>query len=238
MSISLNIQPIGHIRSCYKEKFGVPRQAGLVPSAEFIVELDSPYNTEPAFRELDRFSHVWVIFLFHQVPSDTWQPTVRPPKLGGNERVGVFASRSPFRPNRIGLSAVRLVAVECENQRCFLRIAGGDMVDGTPVLDIKPYIPYADRVEASAGYTGPGNSGSVTVEFNDLALSQLAQFEETLGAGLRQLIVEVLQQDPRPAYRDDSPGAEYGISLYNFNLRFQYVGPECFRVTGLDPVKD
>lgn len=235
MSADLSLQPIGRIKSCYKEKFGVPRQAGLVPSAESIIELEPPFDTEAAFQELERFSHIWVIFLFHQVPAQAWQPTVRPPRLGGNRKVGVFASRSPFRPNRIGLSAVRLLGVECEKQRCALRIAGGDMVDGTPVLDIKPYLPYADRVDATPGYTEPLDPEQISIEFSGPASMQLEQYEKALDIALRPLIIEILRQDPRPAYREDSPGTEYGMSLYNFNLRFQYVGKGCLRVIALEP---
>lgn len=235
MSKGLEFEPIGWVRCGYKEKFGVPRQPGLAPSVESVIEFESPYNTDAAFRELNKFSHIWIIFVFHQVPHRGWQPTVRPPRLGGNERVGVFASRSPFRPNPVGLSVVKLLGVECRNQQCFLRIAGGDMVDGTPVLDIKPYIPYADSVDASSGYVRPFIPANVNIEFADLALTRITHYEKTLGIELRQQIVEILQQDPRPAYREDAPGTEYGMRLYNFNLRFQYIETGHFRVTALEP---
>jgi tRNA-Thr(GGU) m(6)t(6)A37 methyltransferase TsaA len=142
-----SLSPIGTIHSCYGEKFGIPRQPGLVKSATATLELLPPYNSPDALRGLDGFSHLWVIFLFHQSTRNQWKATVRPPRLGGNERVGVFASRSNFRPNPIGLSVVELLTVEGTQ----LHLGGGDFLDGTPVLDIKPYLPYADCIPSATG---------------------------------------------------------------------------------------
>ncbi len=138
--------PIGIVRSCFREKFGIPRQPGLAPAARATLELLPPHNQPAAVRGLEDFSHVWLVFVFHGVPASRWQPTVRPPRLGGNRRLGVFATRSPFRPNPIGLSVVALDRIVTGQGRVALHLSGVDVLDGTPVLDIKPYLPYADRV--------------------------------------------------------------------------------------------
>lgn len=147
-----NFTSIGTIHSCYEEKFGIPRQPGLVDSPATI-EIDAAYSQDEAFRELETFSHIWVIFVFHEINNKNWNPTVRPPRLGGNQRIGVFASRSMFRPNPIGLSVVELTSIERKNKKIVLNITGGDFLNLTPVLDIKPYIPYADSINTTkAGY--------------------------------------------------------------------------------------
>ena len=149
---SLNFTPIGHISSCYKEKFGIPRQPGLVSAAKAKLTLDEMFDEE-CVRELEDFSHIWLQFVFHQTHTQGWKSMVRPPRLGGNSKVGVFASRSTFRPNPIGLSVVELDNIEIINSQVVLHFKGCDLVDGTPILDVKPYLPYVDAIpEAKAGY--------------------------------------------------------------------------------------
>lgn len=211
------LQPIGIIQSDFPDKFGVPRQPGLAPSARATLTLNAPYNDLLAVRGLESFSHLWLSFLFHHTP-ERWTPLVRPPRLGGNTRVGVFASRSPNRPNRLGLSLVELNAIETHNG-VRLHLSGCDLVSGTPVLDIKPYLPWLEsRPEARAGYA-PAAPPCLAVSFSPCAEAVLATRED--GASLRQLIREVLGQDPRPAYRQGAEARIYGVRLRDVDVRFQ-----------------
>ena len=231
-----DFQPIGIIRSCYKEKFGIPRQPGLATAATATLELYAPYDCPAALVELEGFSHIWLVFVFHQALRDEWKPTVRPPRLGGNQRIGVFASRSPFRPNPIGLSAVRLEDIQCENGHCKLKLRGADLLDGTPVLDIKPYVPYADALPtARGGYAAEPPENKMTVVFSELAAEQCASWEETRYPDLRQLIEQILQADPRPAYRADSSDSQsFGMRLYEFDVQWQVDGQH-IEVTAMSP---
>lgn len=217
----LTFQPIGTIHSCYGEKFGIPRQPGLVTCASATLELIAPYDTRDALRGLEVFSHVWILFVFHQSMPDSWKATVRPPRLGGNKRVGVFASRSNFRPNPIGLSVVELVKV---NGTC-LTLGGGDFLDGTPVLDIKPYIPYADSLPAATG----GYAADTPVRVNEVEFTPTA--EETISIlgndqrpTLRQLIRDMLGYNPRPAYQGDDPDRLFGTRIYDLEVRWKQTG--------------
>ena len=151
MEPDFTFHPIGVIRSCFTEKFGIPRQPGLVPAARATLEVFSPYDHDEAFRDLDEFSHLWVLFVFHGIPAAKWRPTVCPPRLGGNRRTGVFATRSGFRPNPIGMSAVSLEGIRRQNGKLLLEMSGVDLLDRTPVLDIKPYLPYADALSGAFG---------------------------------------------------------------------------------------
>ena len=218
-------KPIAVVHSCFKEKFGIPRQPGIVPEARAVLELLPPYNRPEALNGLSDFSHIWLIFVFHQAIREEWSPTVRPPRLGGNRRIGVFASRAPFRPNPVGLSVVALEKIEYEEDRCLLYLQGADLVDGTPVLDIKPYVPYADALpEARAGYADEFPEQKLVVNFSQLAETQIAERERAGNKGLRQLITQVLAQDPRPAYYvDNDPGKEqvFGMRLYDFDLKWR-----------------
>lgn len=224
---------IGRVRSCFKEKFGIPRQSGLVESAESTVEIMSPFGQADAFREITQFSHVWIIFVFHRNIDKQWRATVRPPRLGGNKRIGVFASRSPFRPSPIGMSAVELLDARAEGDRFLLRVRGADLLDGTPVLDIKPYIPYADAINAGSGYAERPQARLGT-EFTEQAARQVEAWERRLGLPVRPLIEQVLSLDPRPAYHEDDSGdGEYGIRLFDFNLRFRVRGRKA-TVLGLE----
>ncbi len=192
------IEPIAHIRTDFPEKFGVPRQSGLVNELVSKIVFEPEFRDPNALRGLELYSHIWLIWQFSKIENDDWSATIRPPKLGGNKRVGVFASRSPFRPNRLGLSCVRLEKIEYEKALGFvIYVRGADLVDGTPIYDIKPYIPYTDcRKDALNGFSFDGGKAHKTVVFNDgLADS----FPETLISKIKA----VLSQDPHPAYKND-----------------------------------
>lgn len=214
---------IGTVHSPYREKFGIPRQSGLVNEAGSHIELYPPYNRVEAVRGMEQLSHIWVLFVFHQAMNEQWRPTVRPPRLGGNDRLGVFATRSPFRPNAIGLSSARLLDIDCRDKRVRLQVAGLDLVDGTPVLDIKPYISYTDsHADAEAGYahTAPA---CMNVQWQDAALLVARQLEKK-HSGFVSLVEQVLAQDPRPAYQEQEVNRLYGIRLYDSNIRWRVNG--------------
>jgi tRNA (adenine37-N6)-methyltransferase len=223
MESSWSIPPIGILHSPFKEKFGIPRQPGLAPSARSMLEILPPYDRDEAFRGLERFSHIWLVFRFHGIPAGEWRPTVRPPRLGGNRRIGVFATRSGFRPNPIGLSAVALEGIGREDGRLLLRLRGADLLDGTPVLDVKPYLPYADRIpEAVGGFADRAPDPPLAVMFSPGAEAFVAARERAGGPELRALVVEMLQADPRPAYRrDDRDDRIYGIRLLDLEIKWQ-----------------
>jgi tRNA-Thr(GGU) m(6)t(6)A37 methyltransferase TsaA len=215
-------QPIGIVHSCYKEKFGIPRQPGLAPAAEASLEILSPYNRPEAFRELEDYSHIWLTFVFHHLSRTEWSPTVRPPRLGGNQRVGVFSSRSPFRPNPIGLSVVALKSIELRGGGVWLQLGGIDLLDQTPVLDIKPYLPYADAIaEAAYGFAPAPQADAVELAYSEEANSVLQSLEPQRSIQLNQLLMEIMRNDPRPAYqREGGTDREYGMRLYEFNIRW------------------
>lgn len=219
-------QPIGVIHSCFKEKFGIPRQSGLVTASQATLELHSPYDCPEALAGLEGFSHIWLTFVFHQAIREGWKATVRPPRLGGNQRIGVFASRAPFRPNPIGLSAVLLEGIDCNDGHCKLHLRGADLLDGTPVLDIKPYLPYADALpEASGGFAAQAPVSDLTIRFSREAESQCAALAASGIPDLRQLIEQILQADPRPAYCADSDSQRnFGMKLYDFDVQWRVEG--------------
>lgn len=228
-SSQICMSPIGIVHSCFKEKFGIPRQPGLVPEASAEVEILSPYDRDEAFIGLQGFSHVWIIFVFHETMRSEWRPTVRPPRLGGNQRLGVFASRSTFRPNPIGMSVVELAGMERKNGRLQLSIKGVDLLDGTPVLDIKPYLPYADAItDARGGYAHEAPVAGLGVEFSPAAERECMQREQAGLPRLQKMITQLLQSDPRPAYSAGvgQAGAHrtYGMRLYDFDLQWQVEG--------------
>lgn len=226
-------RPIGRIHSCFREKFGIPRQPGLAPDAQALLELLPPYASRETLNGLEGFSHVWVVFVFHQALRGTWRPTVRPPRLGGNRRIGVFASRAPFRPNPIGLSACVLQGIEQRDGRPCLRLGGVDLLDGTPVLDIKPYLPYSDAIpEARAGYAQAAPPAALRVAF-DPAAEQAIAAAEARHPGLRRLIAQVLAADPRPAWQTGAAGRRrFGMHLWDYDLQWTVAG-DVIRVTGL-----
>ena len=211
--------PIGIIRSGFREKFGIPRQAGLAPAVRATLELLPPYNQPAAVRGLEGFSHVWLVFVFHGVPMGRWQPTVRPPRLGGNRRLGVFATRSTFRPNPIGLSAVKLEHIATRQGQVVLHLQGVDLLDGTPVLDIKPYLPYADRIsEATGGFASEAPTPLAAVEFSPAAAAFCANWPH---GDLRELLIQLLRQDPRPAYEHTQRTPQhYGMRLFDCDVRW------------------
>ncbi len=219
----LNLEPIGVIHSCFKEKFGIPRQPGLVKHSTATIELFPPFNREEMVRGLEGFSHVQVLFLFHQAVAEGWRPTVRPPRLGGKTRVGVFACRSPHRPNHIGLSAVRLETVRTTGGVC-LDVSGVDFLNDTPVLDIKPYVPYSDSIEdASDGFTGTEDAGGAEdgmISFSGQATAFCSDYEEENGRPLRLLITEMLERDPRPRSQRERK-TEFGMLLWDVNIRWR-----------------
>lgn len=220
-----HFETIGIVHSPYREKFGIPRQPGLVTAAEATLELLPPYNRPEAVKGLDGFSHIWLSFIFHGVKREQWRPTVRPPRLGGNERLGVFATRSTHRPNPLGLSVVRLTGIDTSNGRVVLSLQGADLLDGTPVVDIKPYIPYVDSVVgATAGFAPEPPSAGLSVEFAPEVLARLGELESGY-PGIAELITQVLSQDPRPAYQV-AQQREYGFSLYDLNIRFSAQGEQ------------
>ena len=208
------MEPIAHIRSDFATKFGVPRQAGLVEELRAAVVFESPYRVPEALRGIEGFSHLWLIWEFSQARREGWSPTVRPPRLGGNQRVGVFATRSPFRPNPIGLSCVGLVGVELDTaQGPLLHVSGADLVDGTPILDIKPYLPYADcRPGAAGGFAGAAPADALAVDVPPALLDRVP-------AGRRTALLGVLAQDPRPPYQED-PRRVYGFGFAGLEVRF------------------
>ena len=216
---------LGVIRSPWKEKFAVPRQPGLVTQEGGELHLLPPYNQNDAVRGLEQFSHLWVIFVFHQTMQQGWRPTVRPPRLGGNERMGVFATRSTFRPNPIGMSLVSLEGIRTANQQVVLELGSLDLVDGTPVIDIKPYLPFAEAVpDARAGYAQQAPVADMPVTFTAEARQQLSLLAEQYPR-LEQFLSEVLAQDPRPAYRKQSDdNRDYAARLLDFNVRWRITG--------------
>ncbi len=229
---------IGVIHSCFKEKFGIPRQPGLVQEARAELELLPPYNRPEALRELEGFSHIWVLFVFHGVKRQAWKPTVRPPRLGGNQRVGVFASRSTHRPNPIGMSVVALEGIEQRGERLFLQLSGVDLMDGTPVLDIKPYLPYADALpQARGGFAPEPQVGAYEVLFSPEAESA-CQSRAGDYPHLHAFIEEILRHDPRPAYVGDEGGERvFGMRLFDFDLRWRVEG-ETIHVLALAPLDE
>lgn len=205
---------IATIHNDFTTKFGIPRQSGLVPEVESIIVFEPDYRNPEALRGLTDFTHLWLIWSFHLAERETWSPTVRPPILGGNTRVGVFATRSPFRPNPIGLSCVRLLGVEeTKDYGPVIHVSGADLMNGTPIYDIKPYIPYADcHPDAIGGFTETAVKRTVSVMIPDPLLAQIPS--EKLDA-----LRAILAQDPRPAYQDD-PDRVYGLTFGDLNLHF------------------
>ncbi|MCH8502058.1 MAG: tRNA (N6-threonylcarbamoyladenosine(37)-N6)-methyltransferase TrmO [Aliidiomarina sp.] len=214
------IEPIGYIRSPYRQKFAIPRQPGLVKSAIGSIELVAPFDHPDCLRGIEDFSHLWLSFVFHETAAQGWKPLVRPPRLGGNAKKGVLATRSTFRPNALGLSVVELVDVQI-SPKPKLIVRGLDLLDGTPIIDIKPYLPYADAIpNARGGFADDRPSTGVTIEFSEAAEAGLLQAHAH--PHLRQLISEVLGQDPRPGYqREQNWQKEYGMHLYHYNIKWR-----------------
>ncbi|MCA0934691.1 tRNA (N6-threonylcarbamoyladenosine(37)-N6)-methyltransferase TrmO [Vibrio alginolyticus] len=232
-----SIEPIGIIETPYKEKFAVPRQPRLVPAATARVKLLGDANSPEAVRGLEQFSHVWLLFLFDQNLEAGWKPTVRPPRLGGNERIGVFASRSTFRPNGIGMSAVELKGVTKQGDQIYIDVGSVDLVDGTPIVDIKPYIPYSDSIAGVQGGYAEEEPEKSKVVFSSQALSSPALASETKRSDtehMLRVIEQVLAQDPRPAYKKNKPDSkEYAVNLFDLNVKFT-VNDNLITVTAIE----
>ena len=225
-----SVSPIGFVRSCFKEKFAIPRQPQLAPAARGVLELVAPFDTGEAVQGLEQVSHVWLLFLFHQALEDRPRLKVRPPRLGGNKSVGVFASRATHRPNGIGQSVVKLDAVEPGR----LWLSGIDLLDGTPVLDIKPYVPYADSVASAYNRIADAAPRLIEVLWLDDALSQARSHGLRLDQPLVELIEQCLAQDPRPAYQVPPPERRYGAHFWDVDVRWHY--PEPGKICVLDVV--
>lgn len=214
------IEPIGIIHTPFKEKFAVPRQPGLTPSATSKLQLIGQANSPEAIRGIEQFSHIWLLFMFDQNIDAGWTPTVRPPRLGGNERVGVFSSRAPFRPNGIGMSAVELKNVYQEKEQVWLELGSVDLVNDTPIIDIKPYLPYSDSIVHANGGFAQSEPDLLPVVFSQHADQQL-RFHANQQQ-VRAVICEVLAQDPRPAYKKNKlDEKEYAANLFDLNVKFK-----------------
>ena len=206
------IQPVGYIHTDFKEKFGIPRQSGRAPSSMGEIIFEQPFCDKDAFREIESFSHLWLLFNFSAVEQKEFCPLVRPPRLGGNTKVGVFASRSPFRPNGIGLSCVKLERVNYTEKGVSLIVSGVDLLDGTPIIDVKPYIPSADcQIDAKGGYADGVKDYKVKVVFP-------THLQDKIPADKLCALIECLSDDPRPSYQQD--GREYGMAFAGKNVKF------------------
>ncbi len=207
------LHPIAHMRSDFPSKFGIPRQSGLVEQLRSTIVFESEFRNPDTLRGIEGFSHLWLIWQFSEAVRDSWSPTVRPPRLGGNTRMGVFATRSPFRPNNLGLSCVKLIGLEETEEGPVLHVSGADLMDGTPIFDIKPYIPYSDSYpDASAGFTAAADDYLLEVQFPEHLLTLLPESKQ-------EAAIAVLSHDPRPSYQR-KPGRIYGLSFAKHNLRF------------------
>jgi tRNA-Thr(GGU) m(6)t(6)A37 methyltransferase TsaA len=222
MSLSSSeIHPVAIARTPFAEKFAIPRQPSLAPAALSRIELVAPYNQPEALQGLEQVSHIWLLFQFHGVPADNPQAPrlrVRPPRLGGNQQIGVFATRSTHRPNGIGQSVVKLVAVEGTS----LIVSGADLLDGTPVIDIKPYVPYADCVTDADNGIASEAPLPIEVNWNKDAANQAAIEAERLGADVTAVLNQCLAQDPKPAYQKPDPHREYGARFWDLNVVWHY----------------
>lgn len=221
----MEYEVVATVSSPFKQKFTIPRQPNLVKEARGSLILTDTFNDPQLLRRLEDFSHLWLIFEFHAVADQGWTPTVQPPRLGGKEKVGVFASRSPFRPNSLGLSVVENLGSYQEQGRLIIKVGGLDVLDGTPVLDIKPYLPYADSIpDASAGYAQEQPQEKFEVSMTTTALDRVRKEAERY-PGLESLILSLLRQDPRPAWRVKAKDEkQYGMALYDLNIKWRIDG--------------
>ncbi len=223
----MELKEIAHIRTDFREKFGIPRQSGLVPSLQGMIIFEQEYRDLNAFKGIEGYSHLWLLWQFSRALRDTWSPTVQPPRLGGNTHMGVFATRSPYRPNPIGLSSVRLEKFDID-PKCgpVLYVSGADLMDGTPIYDIKPYLSYTDsHPDAVCGFADRVKEEALQVEFPEELLNILPENK-------REAAAELLSQDPRPHYQKD-PSRRYGMAFAGFDIRF-YVDGRTARVCEIE----
>lgn len=220
------IKPIGHIKTDFPEKFGIPRQSGLITGVPSIIEFEKEYQVREAFRDLEGYSHIWLIWIFSENTDKGWPVTVRPPRLGGNKRVGIFASRSPFHPNHLGLSLVKIISIDYESKNGpFLIVDGADLLNGTPIIDIKPYLPYCESVpDAKGGFSDSVKDESLKVEIS-------GEFIDLIPGDKVEPLRQILSQNPKPGYQDD-PDREYGLSFAGMNVRFT-IRRDVLTVTGI-----
>ena len=211
--MEISIRPIARMRSDFPSKFGIPRQSGLVEELRSTIVFEEPFRNPDTLRGIEGFSHLWLIWQFSEAVRQDWSPTVRPPRLGGNARMGVFATRSPFRPNNLGLSCVKLLGLEQTREGTVIHVAGADLMDGTPIFDIKPYIPYSDSYpHALGGFTDTADDFLLDVVFPPELLEQFP-------AEKRDAAIAVLSHDPRPSYQRKA-GRVYGLCFAGFDIRF------------------
>lgn len=222
----MNIQPIAVIHNDFTDKFAIPRQSGIAKDVISHIELLNEYNDISAIRGIEQFSHIWLIWGFDKNIKEKHNLTVRPPRLGGNERVGVFASRSPFRPNNLGLSSVKLIEVKLVDNRCTLVVAGADLMNGTPIYDIKPYIPFSDcHTDANGGFIDENEFNILDVEVDKCLLNMFSNEQQSV-------LLDILSNDPRPAYQDNSERI-YGFSFANKEIKFM-VNNNKLKVVSID----
>lgn len=225
MSFKSQIEAVAYCRTPYKQKFGIPRQPGLVSAARGFVELQAPFNHIDTVRGLEQYSHLWLVFCFHENLEQGWKTTVRPPRLGGNEKMGVFATRSTFRPNGLGQSVVKLHKIHQRKGYVGLEISGMDLLDGTPIIDIKPYIPFSDSLPDALGGIAHEAPVLADVEFSQLAKQQLQDYQkQEQYLHLESLIIGVLAQDPRPAYKKAKADPKlYQVALYDLDILWRVI---------------
>ena len=234
---SFKFDALGVIESPYQEKFAIPRQPNLVSAAKGKVVLVGDANNHELVRDIEQFSHLWLIFVFHGTQEQGWKPLVRPPRLGGNVKTGVLATRSTFRPNPIGMSVVKLDKVTTEKKQTILHISGLDLLNGTPIIDIKPYVPYSDAIiDADAGFAQKQPEEVLSVVFSEQMQAELIKYEQD-DRNLALLIEQVLKQDPRPAYkRGKTDDKVYGMSLYDLNIQWQLIALDTVLVLNMTQI--
>ena len=224
------MKPIAHIRSPFPEKFGIPRQSNILQNLTSTIVFESEFRNADAIRGIEDFEFLWLIWQFSENLDTPWSPTVRPPRLGGNQRLGVFATRSPFRPNAMGLSSVRLVSVEPQSpEGPLLHVSGADLMDGTPIFDIKPYLPYTDaHPDARSGFAPEAPKASLTVDCSEVLLQKIPE-------KLRHSLLDLLAYDPRPSYHHDS-NRVYGMKFFEYNIQFIINDNAVLKVLKIDKI--
>jgi tRNA-Thr(GGU) m(6)t(6)A37 methyltransferase TsaA len=228
--VTYTFEPVGIVHSCFHEKFAIPRQPSLAAAARGVLQLLPPYDKPEATEGLEHVSHLWLLFVFHAAPSGPAHLRVRPPRLGGNQKIGVFASRSTHRPNSLGQSVVRLDAVEPGR----LLISGIDLLEGTPVLDIKPYVPYADNVADARNGLASGPPTLIPVAWKPSAWQAAREHAKRLHQPVIELVEQCLAQDPKPAYQQPLPEREYGVRFWDLNVRWHYPQQGCIQVLSVE----
>ncbi|MGB0662238.1 MAG: tRNA (N6-threonylcarbamoyladenosine(37)-N6)-methyltransferase TrmO [Pontibacterium sp.] len=219
MAESFTFDAIAHVQCPYKQKFGIPRQPGLAKSVTADIKIHPDYSSSDLVRGLEGSSHLWLLFVFSANMEQGWKPLVRPPRLGGNKKIGVLATRSPFRPNPIGLSAVKLLNISDDKGHITLTVEGADLLDGTPIIDIKPYVPYSDQLaDATYPMTEPSVKLSLPVIYSEQAQRACIAYTQKHPIPLQQQIEEILLCDPRPAYKKDTAERSYGIKIHNLDI--------------------